>query len=210
MDSSVSKGRVLVSTIVGAALGYLFLHPYTVLVYGLYGRGSPDLDVLDFGSMMREALSAFDMHHLHMGLPFALLGAAAGLFFGAWMDMRRQKERSELRACAVDTMKTLMVTLSHYLLNAAAIIGGFAWRIQKEDADEETVKHAVVIRKEAQQIEAIVKSLESLREIVSESYAKDSEARIIDLTAEIKLRMEEQAGRGMPGAAPPPGEKEPT
>jgi len=196
MNTSSSRARVLAASLIGAALGYLILHPYTVVVYGLYGRGESGIEAFSLKGIVREALSAFRMGHLQMGIPFAILGAAAGLFLGAWLDTKRRTEEMELRTCATDTMKTLMVTLSHYLLNAATIIGGFAWRIQKAAKDEDTVHHAVIIRKEADNVEAVVKSLQSAQSVEAEKYTKDGQSMIIDLTEEIKKRLDEQANRG--------------
>jgi len=196
MKTKHLSGRIAVSTLIGAVLGYLILHPYTVVVYGLYGRVESGIEAFSLTGIVREALSAFRMGHLQMGIPFAILGAAAGLFLGAWLDMKRRTEEMELRTCATDTMKTLMVTLSHYLLNAATIIGGFAWRIQKAAKDEETVHHAVIIRREADSVEAVVKSLQSAQSVEAEKYTKDGETMIIDLTEEIRKRLDEQAIRG--------------
>jgi hypothetical protein len=197
MNTSSSRARVLAASLVGAALGYLILHPYTVVVYGLYARGDNGLEAFDPHAIFMEALSAFRMGHLQMGIPFAILGAAAGLFLGAWLDIKRRTEEMELRTCATDTMKTLMVTLSHYLLNAATIIGGFAWRIQKSANDEETLHHAIIIRKEADSIEAVVKSLQSAQSVEAEKYTKDGDTMIIDLTEEINKRMKEQEAHDM-------------
>lgn len=191
---------VPLSALIGAALGYFILHPYTMFIYGLYERPHEELAegfIPHVWFHVREALATFEPGMLHMGIPYAFLGGFAGLFFGLWLNARKQKVQSELRACAVDTLKTLMVTLSHYLLNAVTIIGGFAWRIQKNSPDDETLKHVMVIRKEAEQIEAVVKSLQSLHEVVTEHYSRDSEAMVIDLTEELKKKMEEQGRRTM-------------
>jgi hypothetical protein len=63
-----------------------------------------------------------------MGIPFALFGAVAGLFFGFWLEARRQRFEMEKRLLAVETLRQLMMTFAHYLLNAAQIVGGFATR----------------------------------------------------------------------------------
>jgi signal transduction histidine kinase len=195
METAGTKKVVLFSTLTGAAAGYLLLHPYTMLVYGLYGRHDGMAVPSDAWGIIREAVHSFRPEMLHMGLPFALIGAVAGLFFGFWLVARRRKEEAEIRASAVDTLHELMVTLSHYLLNASTVIGGYAAHVLKTEDDEEKRRHILVIREEAEYIEAVVKSLQSLESVVTENYTRDSETMIIDIQHQLDKRIKESVGK---------------
>jgi len=190
---------VLVTTVVGAAVGYFVFHPYTMLVYGAYTTPHEHMPGpwVDHALMhLSDALSTFQPGMLHMGIPYAVMGGITGALYGLWLNGRIRWEEEKLRTCAVDTIKQLMVTMSHYLLNAVTIIGGNAARIERKVDDREVVRQAEVIRKEAVAIEAVVKSLQSAQQVVSEEYTKDSETRILDITDDIKKRME-QSGEEM-------------
>jgi len=194
MERVSSRRVVAYCTVAGATLGFVALHPYTMLVYG-YHEGHSGAAMPTGDGMFMAALHAFAPDMLHMGLPFALLGAVAGLFFGFWLVARRQQEESEKRACAVDTLKQLMVTLSHYLLNASTVIGGYAVHSLKAEKDDGIKAHLNVIKEEADCIEAVVKSLQSLDFVVTEHYTKDSETMIIDIQKQLDERLKASVGR---------------
>lgn len=125
-----------------------------------------------------------------MGVPFALLGAVAGLFLGFWVDARRQRFELEKRLLALETLRNVMMTLAHYLLNAAQIVGGFAARDIKSEQDERIRRHLEMMRNEATRIEAVVKSLQSLESVKSDRFLKDGNAAMIDIQEELRKRLE--------------------
>lgn len=185
--------RVTLSALGGAALGFFALHPYTMLVYGLYMRHEAGEAGTDVSGMTH---GMFHLDAMLMGVPFAALGAAAGLFFGFWLDARRRQEEMERRACAVDTLKQLMVTLSHYLLNASTVIGGYASHALKKEADGDIRRHLGVIRDEAGHIEDVVKSLQAIETVVSEHYTANGESMMIDIQRQLEERIKGSAGKG--------------
>ena len=195
MDAKHPRRIVVLSTVAGAATGYLVLHPYTMLVYGLYGRHEAMAAPSDIIGVLREAVRSFTPSMIHMGLPFALVGGVAGLFYGFWLVSLRQREEMEKRACAVSALKELMVTLSHYLLNASTVVGGYAAHILKTEDDENIKRHVLVIREEAEYIEAVVKSLQSIESVVTEHYTKDSETMMLDIKEDLEKRLREKAAR---------------
>lgn len=198
MNPGVERRRVLISTFAGAALGFLVLHPYTMLVYGAYNQPHAHLPVSWYGHAtmhLSDALATFQPGMLHMGIPYIVMGGVTGAFYGLWLNARIRWEEVQLRACAIDTIKQLMVTLSHYLLNAVTIISGYADRAGRKTADETLKGQLAIIKKEAECIEAVVKSLQSVQAVVSESYTKDSETKIIDITEELKKRIEQEGGQ---------------
>ncbi|MBI5696499.1 MAG: hypothetical protein HZC51_12345 [Nitrospirae bacterium] len=192
MASHAKRRRILLSASAGAALGFFALHPYTMLVYGLYMRHKPGSGMPQAADMMH---GVFHLDAMPMGLPFAALGAAAGLFFGFWLEAVRQREEMEKRACAVDTLRQLMVTLSHYLLNASTVIGGYASHVMKKEDNEEIRKHLAVIKDEAVCIEDVVKSLQSLETVAAEHYTGSGESMMIDIQKQLEQRIKDSAGK---------------
>jgi signal transduction histidine kinase len=196
MDKAAARTRVLVSTLAGAALGFFVFHPYTMLVYGAYNRPHVHLPVTWHGHVsmhLMDALGTFQPGMLHMGIPYLAMGGVTGALYGLWLNARIRWEEVQLRACATDTIEQLMVTLSHYLLNSATIIAGYAARAGRKTDDGAVKAELEVIRRQAERVEAVVKSLQSVQEVVSESYTKDSETRILDITEEMKKRMEQES-----------------
>ncbi len=57
-----------------------------------------------------------------MAVDFALFGGIIGLLIGIVMDRKKKlyavELQNEKKKVALETLKTLMITLSHYLLNA--------------------------------------------------------------------------------------------
>ncbi len=74
MEVKNSSSRLWITSIVGAVLGYGLLHPYAIYIYKIFKER---------GSMMV------------MGLPFALVGALAGLLLGLWLLNKNKKEKAE-------------------------------------------------------------------------------------------------------------------
>lgn len=194
MKSLPAPGRLLLFSLLGAAAGLLVLHPYTTLVYDLYGRPG-DILRAGPGTVFREIASSFRPGPLSRGLPFAFLGAVAGLFFGFWLEARRRRLEMEKRMLAMETIRQLMMTVSHHLLNAVQVVGGFAARDARNERDEAIRKHLDAIRNEAVRIEAVVKALQSLESVRIDRFLENGRASMVDIERELSERMKE-AGRG--------------
>jgi signal transduction histidine kinase len=183
MGKNKPKVTVLVTTLTGALAGFFILHPYSAIVYGLFDEAPAD-------PLMR-LLSTFQPDMILRCIPFATAGGFAGLFFGLWLLAVGRKIELDQKTCAVDAMKGLVVTMSHYLLNASTAIGLQASRLEKNLDDDGLRKRAVMIRKEAAGIEAVMNALRRLESVDTESYTKDGELMMID----IKKKLEEELGR---------------
>jgi len=174
----------------GAILGYLVLHPYTMLVYGFYGHHGAAPEGMDLRRLLEDVPAAFRLDMAPMGLPFALLGALVGLLLGFWLEARSRRFEMEKRLLAVDTLRQLMVTLAHHLLNAVQGIGGFAALALRKEQDEDKRRPLEIIKQESIKIEAVVKALQSLESVTTERYTKSSETLMIDIRKELQERME--------------------
>ena len=66
---------------------------------------------------------------------------------------------NERKKVAIETLKRLMVTLSHYLLNANMIIGGEVRHAQKLKSNKDTLISLESIMEQAKKIDAVINSL---------------------------------------------------
>lgn len=190
MKTLTPRMRIILLSLAGGSAGYILLHPYTMVVYGLYGHHGAAPEGMDLRSLLEDVPTAFRLDMAPMGLPFALLGALAGLLLGFWLEARSRRNEMEKRLLAVDTMRQLMVTLAHHLLNAAQGIGGFAALALRKEQDEEKRRPLEIIKQESIRIEAVVKALQSLESVTTERYTKSSETLMIDIRKELQERMD--------------------
>ena len=174
------------------------MHPFAMLAYVLGPQqAQTPLDVSLWG---RQVHLAFNPDILAMGGAFALMGGVAGLGLGLWYA---QKERwiaenleSQRRLAALETLQELMVTLAHHIRNANVVIGGFSSRLGKRAADAETQRRLGMIQQASREIDAVIDSLESLSKIDRTQYISAWETKMIDLSQELKARLESAEASG--------------
>ncbi len=186
MASMVGNRKVILTTLLGAVFGYLVLHPYTMVVYELHGaRGGKDVRP-DIARFLSDIAASFEPDMLAMGIPFALLGGIAGLFFGFWLNARLRKFEAEKQLLAAETVRQLTVTLAHHLRNAVQAIGGTAASIIRRERDEDLRRRIELIGNEARRIEAVVRSLQSLETVATVRYVESCETMMIDIREELQ------------------------
>jgi signal transduction histidine kinase len=178
-------------TLGGMGVGYLLMHPFAMLAY-IIGPQHPHTP-WDFTLWGRQLQVSFSRDMLAMGLAFAFMGGVAGFILAAW---HLQKERlaaarleSQKRQAALETVQQLMVTLAHYLRNANLVIGGYSARLQKSLPDPQWQHSLEMIHRSSQEIDAVLKSLETLTEVKSVLYVNSGQARMIDLQQELEARL---------------------
>ncbi len=195
-----SKGRMawLWFSLAGMVAGYLLVHPFAMLAYVLGPQQAQT--PLDFSLWGRQVHLAFNADMLAMGGAFALMGGVAGLGLGLWYA---QKERriaenleSQRRLAALETLQELMVTLAHHVRNANVVIGGFSSRLGKRTADPETQRLLGMIQQASREIDAVIDSLENLSQIDRTQYVGAWETKMIDLSQELKARLEATDTKG--------------
>jgi signal transduction histidine kinase len=116
-----------------------------------------------------------------------------------------QKERlaeerleSERRLAALQTLRELMVTLAHHIRNANLVIGGYCSRLEKRVEDPELNRQLRIIHESSRKIEAVLASLESLKDIDRSRYINSWETDMIDLKKEFTALQGQ--GEGQTGA----------
>ncbi len=100
--------------------------------------------------------------------------------------LRLVELENERKTIALSTLRQLMATLSHYLLNANAIIGGMARRCVRATCDEERHSSMEAIMEQTGKTERVIAALRKMAEIRTARYTPESHTLMIDLTREIE------------------------
>lgn len=181
----VKRYRIQITfLIMGAVVGFLLFHPYTMIVYSLTnlpGHGSEPVHFhwKDLFALMQ---TTFNPTMLPMAISFAFFNAIIGLLIGIVIDKRKRLEEKKI---ALETLHRLMVTLSHYLLNANTVVAGMARRCKKTGTNKDVVCPEVIIE-EANKIDSVIKALKEITEIKTADYTTKGKALMIDITREIE------------------------
>ncbi len=185
------KSRIIWFTLAGMLLGYLLMHPFSMLANALGPRLSHF--PMESSSWGHHLQIYFGPEMLAMGGAFAFMGGVAGFFFGIWYYQKEkltvERLESQRRQVALETLQELMVTLAHHIRNANVVIGGFSSRMIKNIPDPEVQRHLQLITQASRQIEAVIASLESLSQVNRARYASEWETRMIDLKQELEARL---------------------
>jgi signal transduction histidine kinase len=172
--------------------GYLIFHPYTMLVYALL-RIHEQGGHIGLNALKAEAVMAFKPAMLPMSISFVLFGGIMGLLVGSIIDKQRKliytQHEHEKSKIGLETLNELMVTLSHYLLNANMVIGGKVRRCRKVMSSEDILPHLKVIEDQARRIDAVIGSLRELTEIRTTLYSTGGQTKMIDITKEIEAHL---------------------
>ena len=187
----------VVSTLIGMVLGYVILHPYTMLVLAL-------LSVLDGETVHLHTdpaigyWVAFHPLMLPMAISFALFGGLIGLLLGVLFRRKEElwaaERENETKRVALETLKGVMVTLSHHLLNANMIIGGKVRHCRKAASDQDTLVALGVIEEQGRKIDAVIGALRKAVEIKVARYTSDGTVQMIDIAREIEEELTRKGG----------------
>jgi signal transduction histidine kinase len=184
-------GKIIWSTLAGAVIGLLLVHPVAMLAYGMeHYHPSGPVNLAYFLHLMRQA---FGPGLVHMGLFFALLGGAAGFGLGIFF-LQKKRLLAETMECqrslaGLETLRELMITLAHYIRNANMVIGGFSGRMLKQCPGLELQEELRLIQEASQEIDAVIASLQNLTEISTVEYTASSHELMIDLKKELEARL---------------------
>jgi len=179
----------------GAISGYLVFHPYSMIVYTLTHphEGRRLFADLQWRELLGSGFSILQPEMLPMALLFTAMGALVGLSFGVVLDKRKRllfvEVENEKKRVAIDTIHALMVTLSHYLLNANVIIGGKVRHCRKIESNEDIIDSLRIIEEEARKIDVVVGILQRITEIKTTRYAAGDTNALIDISKEIEQQL---------------------
>ena len=168
---------------IGALVGYVVFHPYTMIVYSLTGFSHD-------GMRLKDLFFSFNMTMLLMGGAFAILGGFIGLLIAVIIEKQKQiytvTFENEKKKAALETLQQLMVTLSHYLLNANMVIGGMVRHCKRTMSNEDILYSLEVIAEQAKKIDAVMSALKKITEIKTVKYTAEGHALMIDISKEIE------------------------
>jgi len=191
--------RYALFAISGAVAGYLLFHPYTMIAHLFADSGRNELHLRDLSEAFSKSLT---VEMIFMALAFAVFGAGVGLLTGALSERKRRLFEAEMenerRKTAVETLRRLMITLSHHLLNANTVIGATAHRSRKHSTDAGLIESLDLIREEAAKIDAVISVLKRITEIKTADYTSEGKDLMIDISKEIEENLA-RSGPGMKG-----------
>lgn len=171
---------------VGALTGFFVFHPYVMAVYWFTQRHG---SAMPFSQDFLSVFSSADPAMALMSVAFVVFGSFVGFFAGLTLDKQRKLYVSELenvrKKVALETLHALMVTLSHYLLNANMVIGGMAKRCPKYETREEMLSALSLIEASSAKIEAVVMALRRLTEVKTTRYTSEGQSMLVDISREI-------------------------
>lgn len=98
---------------------------------------------------------------------------------------------NERKTIALTTLNQIMVTLSHYLLNANTIIGGMARRSVRTSSEAERLASLEIIQEQANKTETVIAALKRVAQIRTADYTPESHILMIDLKNEIEKTLAE-------------------
>jgi len=174
----------------GAITGYFVLHPYTMLVSSIMHVPQDGGIHWNWKNLFGIALTTFKPTMSPMAVAFILFSGIIGFMIGIIVDRGKKlyeaKHKNEKKKVALETLNRLMVTLSHYLLNANMIIGGKVRHIRKVESNEDTLDSLEVIEEQAKKIDAVIRSLKKITEIKTADYTNKGHGLMIDITKEME------------------------
>ncbi len=183
----------LLYTTAGVCLGYLVLHPYSMLVSALLHLDQGRAFHLRWQDLSADALALPQPMMLPMAGAFAVLGGVIGLLTGTLVARTRRlyatEAMHERRRIALDITRSLVVTLSHYLLNANMIIGGKVRRCQRLTSDQDIRSSLAVIEEQGRKIDAVISALRKATEVKLADYTADGTISMVDITRELEQEL---------------------
>ncbi|OPY81238.1 MAG: sensory histidine kinase AtoS [Syntrophorhabdus sp. PtaU1.Bin153] len=116
--------------------------------------------------------------------------------------LRLAELENENKRVALETLRQLMVTLSHHLLNANTIIGGMVRRCRRAKTRREMAPSLRAIEDQAKRTEIVITALKKVTDVKTASYTPESNTLMIDVAKEIDEAL--MKGQGPNSDLPPP------
>ena len=175
----------LIFSVVGIIVGYLVIHPYSMVLDALMHEQETGVFHLSWQALSSGALSSFHPMMLPMAISFSFLGGVIGFLTGLIVDRKKRlydaQNENEKNKVALETINNLMVTLSHYLLNSNTIIGGAVRRCKHLETKQDMLASLAMIEEQGRKIDKAVRALGKITEIKTADYASDGQIQMIDI-----------------------------
>ena len=135
---------------IGAFIGYIIFHPYAMTIDFFPGY---KMDIYSWKDIIHIFFVTLTPQMFSMSVAFAFLGSLNGLFIALIIDKKKRlyaaEAENEKKKVALETLQRLMITLSHYLLNANTVIAGMARRCLKYNSPEDMKDSIDIIEEQA-------------------------------------------------------------
>jgi len=157
--NSFKKHYLLITTISGALIGYLFLHPFANILYNFFHRHEEGHLHLHWGEILVTFLSAYDLKYWPHALSYVIISGIIGYFFGktiaAYRTINEQLERfSEIGINASGII--------HDLSNPLTGIIGHAQLIKSEVDNPQLISECEVIEKESRRLSKMIMDIKMI------------------------------------------------
>jgi len=183
-------------SVAGAVFGQMIFHPYAMLMYYLMDMSHGKELHLHWQGLLEKIAMTFNPMMLPMAFSFAFFGSISGLLLGIIIARKKRlyvvEYENEKKKIAMETLRRLMVTLSHYLLNANMIIGGMARRCRKSEPSSEVRDAVKIIEEQARKIDAVISALRKVTRIKTADYTTHGHGLMLDITKEMDELLNKQ------------------
>lgn len=187
----------LIFSVVGIVVGYLVIHPYSMLLDALMHEQQSGDFHLSWEALGSGALSSFYPMMLPMAISFSFLGGIIGFLTALIVDRKKKlydaQNENEKNKIALETVNNLMVTMSHYLLNSNTIIGGAVRQCRRLESKQDMLTPFSIIEEQGRKIDTAVKALGKITEIKTADYASDGQIQMIDIAQELETELKKKS-----------------
>ena len=196
MGSMSRRWSYLVWFILGAGVGHLLIHPYAMVAYSMMDMYRQGHMSIEMEHVMQSARSIFEPFMLPMTIAFSVLSGLIALLMAVLYDRKKILNEAlienERKKASLETLNRLMVTLSHYLLNANTVIGGIVRHCRKHNSKEEICSSLASIENQAHKIDAVITALRKITDIKTADYSSGGHDFMLDIAKEIEAILKEQ------------------
>ena len=124
---------------------------------------------------------------------FIIFGRLVGLLIALILERKKKLimlgVENERNRIAVETLRELMVTVSHHLLNANTIIGGKVRQCRRLVSDDKALEVLSHIETQGRKIDATIRSLREVTEMKTMDYTTGGTVTMIDIDEKIREKM---------------------
>jgi signal transduction histidine kinase len=147
------------STIAGAALGYLVLHPFVMIVAEFFHMHPNGKLHLHWGGILPAAAMAFDYNQWPMAAILAVMSGGIGFLWGKTINDYRIISDFTKRFSSIGISASSVI---HDLNNAIAIINAFAEILKQELKDPEQITYCDTIQSATLNVERMVRDIKTV------------------------------------------------
>ncbi|HEX2958565.1 MAG TPA: HAMP domain-containing sensor histidine kinase [Chitinispirillaceae bacterium] len=156
MKKYLSKSFILKSTVIGAIIGFLLLHPIVNILAELFHLHPDGKLHLYWADIAEAILISFSYNHWPMAVALTLLSASIGYLFGKTIDEYETISEQTKRFSQIGMNAS---TIIHDLNNTLATISGFTEILKHELKDPEKIQYCDFIQNGTKNVERMARDI---------------------------------------------------